>query len=108
LLSGLATAALLALLLVLFPVKITEGAGSLRCESFFRSLLGQSMSGCAEAGAWNLQIALYTLVAIPVATLAAALWEPRTPLVRKAVAVLLRTVAAIVLLFVLTVYAMAP
>lgn len=108
LLSGLVAVALLVLLLVLFPVNMTEGAGSLRCRSFFPSLREQSMAGCAEAAAFNLRIALQALVAITVATVGAALWEPRRPPVRKAVAVLLYTGSVIVLLFVLTVYAMAP
>ncbi len=107
-LSGLVAVALLVLLLAFFPVKITEGAGSLRCRSFLSSLRGQSMNGCAEAAALNLRIALYALAAITVATGGAALRQPRRPSVRTAVAILLYTGAVVVLLFVLTAYAMAP
>ncbi len=106
--SALVVLTLLALLLVLFPVRITEGAGSLRCGSFFGSLFGESMPGCAEAAALNLRVALFALVGVSLAAVAAALWEPRSPTVRKWVAVLLYTAAAIVLLFVLMAYAMAP
>ncbi|HEV2125573.1 MAG TPA: hypothetical protein VGW38_22705, partial [Chloroflexota bacterium] len=108
LLSGAAAAALLALLLLSFPVRITNGAGSLRCDALVPSLLGQSMSGCAESAAWNLRIALITFAGIAVTTVAVTSWEPRTPKLRIAVAALLYTAAGVALLFVLMVYALAP
>lgn len=108
LLSGAAASTLLALLLLFFPVKISHGAGSLRCGSFVRSVLGPSMSGCAESAASNLRVALFALAVIAVTTVAATLWEPRRPNLRMTVAALLYTAAVLVLLFVLKVYAMAP
>ena len=100
--------ALLALLLFFLPVKVTYGAGSLRCRAFVPSYLGRSMPGCAESAASNLRIALPILLVIALGTVGATLWEPRRPGIRIAVAVLLYTAATLALLFVLMVYAMAP
>lgn len=106
--SGLATAALLVMLLLLFPVKATYGAGSLRCGFFLPTLRGQSMPGCADSAASNLRVALGALAAVSVATFAVTLWEPRRLLARRAMAALLYTGATVLLLFALLVYAMAP
>jgi hypothetical protein len=106
--SGVVAATLLTLLLLLFPVKVMYGSGSVRCGSVVRSLLGRSVSECVASGAANLRVALSALLAICIGTAAATVWEPRRPAVRRAVGIMLYTAGALVLLFVLTVYAMAP
>lgn len=104
----MAATAVMALLLLFFPVKVTYGAGSLRCGSFVQSYAGRSMAGCAESARSNLRIALPILAVMALVTVVATLWKPRRAELRVAVAVLLYAAAAVAVLFTLMVFAMAP